>query len=302
MAELNDKSPEDLAGEGEGEGNLIFDAFHSVPVPTPVPPPPPAQTSRTQSPETIKTEAPLRNPTDRGNTNLDARSSGIENMPRETGPKRPAPPPPPSQDRELLNYLKQKINEMEGKLRESQEKGLAFAYELKGREEARKESRREMTEFLAEVKKQQAESESERAHGLELEKARARIEALELKIMEFSAPRPEPPVPPQPSISVEEFERMKAGLKAELAVGLEILSHNFVSVAEVRASMRKMTEMEVYFSSFSSKIAEQERRSAEGAAALDALEGKLACFKTLIDDLKSAMDKLDVRNPSDNKH
>ncbi len=296
MEEFEDKLPEDLAGEGEGEGNSLFAAFHSVPVPAPVPPSPPAQTSRTPSPAAIKTAAPMKT------TNLDARLSGMEGMPREAGPKRPVPPPPPSQDRELLNYLKQKINEMEGKLRESQEKGLAFAYELKGREEARKESRREMTEFLAEVKKQQAESESERAHGLELEKARARIEALELKLMEFSAPRPEPPPPPQPAISVEEFERMKAGLKAELAAGLEILSHNFVSVAEVRASMRKMTEMEVYFSSFSSKIAEQERRSADGTAALDALEGKLASFKTLIDDLRSAMDKLEARNPSDNKH
>ncbi|MEI7482325.1 MAG: hypothetical protein WCK75_08240 [Elusimicrobiota bacterium] len=292
MEELNDKSPEDLAGEGEGEDNLRSAAFHSVPVPAPVPP----------SPAAPKTTAPLKNPADRGNINSDTRFSGIESMPREAGLKRPVPPPPPSQDRELLNYLKHKINELEGKLRESQEKGLAFAYELKGREEARKESRREMTEFLAEVKKQQAESESERAHGLEMEKARARIEALELKIMEFSAPRPEPPVPPQPAISVEEFERMKAGLKAELAVGLEILSHNFVSVGEVRASMRKMTEMEVYFNNFSSKIAEQERKSAEGSAALDALEGKLECFKTLIDDLRRAMDKLDARNPSDNKH
>ena len=98
----------------------------------------------------------------------------------------------------MLDYLKAKINDMEAKLRESQEKGLAFAYELKGREEARKESRREMEEFLAEVKRQQAESEAERSRGLELEKARTRIEALELKIMEFSAPRPEMPVPPKP--------------------------------------------------------------------------------------------------------
>ncbi len=290
MEDRDDKLSKGLSGEGEGEGSSLFSVFRSVPVPAPVPPPAP------------KAAAPLKNQSDRDNINLDAKTSGVDSMPREAGPKRPVPPPPPSQDRELLNYLKQKINEMEGKLRESQEKGLAFAYELKGREEARKESRREMTEFLAEVKKQQAESESERAHGLELEKARARIEALELKLMEFSAPRPEPPAPPQPAISVEEFERMKAGLKAELAAGLEILSHNFVSVAEVRASMRKMTEMEVYFSSFSSKIAEQERRSADGTAALDALEGKLASFKTLIDDLRSAMDKLEARNPSDNKH
>ena len=106
-----------LSGEGGEEGGLpLFAIFRAAPAPAPVPAPPP---------ESLKAPAP---------------------------PEKPPPPPP--QDREMLDYLKAKINDMEAKLRESQEKGLAFAYELKGREEARKESRREMEEFLAEVKRQ----------------------------------------------------------------------------------------------------------------------------------------------------
>jgi len=153
MKEGNDKSLKGLAGGGEVEGGPLFAVFRPTPAPAPVPAPPPAP---------LKAPAP---------------------------PEKP-PPPPPSQDREMIDYLKTKMTELESKLRESQEKGLAFAYELKGREEARKESRREMEEFLAVVKRQQADSETERSRGLELEKARARIEALELKIMEFSASRP----------------------------------------------------------------------------------------------------------------
>lgn len=194
MEEGNDKLLKGLAGGREEEGAPLFSIFR----PAPVPPPPPAP---------IKVPVPLEKPPVRGTPDLEA---GLKK-----------PPPPPPQDREMLDYLKQKINEMEGKLRESQEKGLAFAYEVKGREEARKESRREMDEFLAEVKRQQADSEAERARGVELEKARARIEALELKIMEFSAPRPEPP--PRRELPAGEIERLRSGLKEELTAEFELL-------------------------------------------------------------------------------
>ncbi len=201
MKEGNDKSLKGLAGGGEGEGGPLFAVFRPAPAPVPVPVPPPAP---------LKAPAPPEQP----------------------------PPPPPSQDREMIDYLKTKMTEMESKLRESQEKGLAFAYELKGREEARKESRREMEEFLAAVKRQQAESETERSRGLELEKARARIEALELKIMEFSASRPEPPVPLKPEPpgpqetqlreearreSRREMEKLRAASREDLSAEFELL-------------------------------------------------------------------------------
>ena len=117
----------------------------------------------------------------------------------------------------------------------SQEKGLAFAYELKGREEARKESRREMEEFLAAVKRQQAESETERARGLELEKARTRIEALELKIMEFSAsrpelpvgPKPEPPGPQETQLRAAQMEKLRAASREDLAAEFKLLGQVF---------------------------------------------------------------------------
>lgn len=123
----------------------------------------------------------------------------------------------------MIDYLKARMTELESKLRESQEKGLAFAYELKGREEARKESRREMEEFLAAVKRQQAESETERSRGLELEKARARIEALELKIMEFSAPRPEPPGPQETQLRAAEMEKLRAASRGDLTEEFKLL-------------------------------------------------------------------------------
>ena len=189
----NDKSLKGLAGRGDEEGGSLFAIFHPAPAPAPCPVAP----------------APAE----------DAMRHGVPM------------PPPPSQDREMNDYLKAKLTEMESKLRESQEKGLAFAYELKGREEARKESRREMEEFLAAVKRQQADSETERARGLELEKARARIEALELKIMELSAARPEPPVPPKPEppgpqetqLRAAETEKLRAGLREDLAAEFNLL-------------------------------------------------------------------------------
>jgi len=180
MNEENDKSLKGLAGSGEEGGGPLFAIFRPAPAPAPVPAPPPAP-------------------------------------PAPIPPEKP--PPPPSQDREIIDYLKARMTEMESKLRESQEKGLAFAYELKGREEARKESRREMEEFLAAVKRQQAESETERSRGLELEKARARIEALEFKIMELSVPRAEAPPPHAPAGGIE---KLQAGLKAELSADFEL--------------------------------------------------------------------------------
>lgn len=184
MEEKNDKLLKGLASGGEEGGGPLFAIFRPAPAPAPVPAPPPA---------------PFKAP---------------------VPPEKPPPPPPPSQDREMIDYLKVKMTELESKLRESQEKGLAFAYELKGREEARKESRREMEEFLAEVKRQQVESETERSRGLELEKSRTRIEALELKIMELSVPRVEAPPPHAPA---GEIEKLQAGLKAELSGDFELL-------------------------------------------------------------------------------
>jgi hypothetical protein len=176
----------------------------------------------------------------------------------------------------MLDYLKQKINELEKKLIESQEKGLAFAYEVKGREEARKESRREMEEFLAEVKRQQAESEYERSRGLELEKARGRIEALELKIMEFSAPKPEPPVPPKPEIPAEEFDRLKAGLKAELAAEFGKMA---LAVEESRSGMVEALKRALQSGGVDAADAEA-RRLAEAAGPYN-LGFITACFDNL---------------------
>lgn len=186
MKEENNNSLKGLSGGGEEAGPL-FSIFRPAPAPAPAPP-------------TVSAPAPVPVP-----------------PPAKIPEPAPVPAPPPaSQDREMIDYLKARMTEMESKLRESQEKGLAFAYELKGREEARKESRREMEEFLNAVKRQQAESETERSRGLELEKARSRIEALELKIMEFSALRPELPA--------GEIEKLRAGLKEELAADFALLS------------------------------------------------------------------------------
>jgi len=111
--------------------------------------------------------------------------------------------PPPAQaktekaqahggDADILEYLKARIGALENKLNDSQEKALSFAFELKGREEARNESRREMEELLATIKHQQAAADTEKLRMVELEQSRARIEALEKKLLEAAA-RKDPP-------------------------------------------------------------------------------------------------------------
>lgn len=234
-----------LSGAPPVKGDAIISAFQAAPNPetTPVPTPvtaplPPG------SPAVRDTAPPVEKPAAQESTNLEARLAGIERKLEEAAQQRPP------QDRELLDYMKQKINELEKKLIESQEKGLAFAYEVKGREEARKESRHEMEAFLTEVKRQKAESETERSRGLELEKARGRIEALELKILEFSAPRPEPPAPLKPENLAEEIGKLKNRLDAESSArgkdnnGLRLLAGNIAG---------KVSSME---SDFSKRLAE----------------------------------------------
>ncbi len=106
--------------------------------------------------------------------------------PPAPSPAAPPPEPPRQQDAEILSYLKSKVTQLEANLREAQEKGLSFALELKAREEARKESRREMEEFLGAVRQQQAAAEADRQRSAEADKYRERISALEARLLQIS--------------------------------------------------------------------------------------------------------------------
>lgn len=158
----------DAGEEGAGAGRRpLFSAFK----PKPKPPPRPAVAPSKPSPHQETPPAPPPKPTT------------------------PPPEPPRQQDAEILGYLKGKVAELESKLRESQEKGLSFAFELKAREEARKESRREMEEFLGAVRQQQASAEADRQRAAEQDRYRERIASLEkalLQLTEKSDKAPEP--------------------------------------------------------------------------------------------------------------
>ena len=273
----NDKLLESPGGGAPEEGESLFSMFRPRPAPVPAPAPTaPAQQAPppASSPAPMAAPVSLERPPARVPEDLDAKISAIEKRLEEAALRKPAPP---AQDREMLEYLKSRVNEMEGTLRESQEKGLAFAYEVKGRDEARKESRREMEEFLAEVKRQQAESEAERSRGLELEKARARIEALELKILEFSKAKAEPPPPPQ--IPAEEMEKLKASLAEQQAAGFEALGSALAGKITTETLERQAAGFEALGSALTEKIT------------TETLERQAACFEALGSDLAGKLAK-----------
>ncbi|MBI4351648.1 MAG: hypothetical protein HY550_09430 [Elusimicrobia bacterium] len=148
---------------------------------------------------------------------LETRLAGLEKKLREAAERENARAP----EKEMLEHLKVKTGELETRLRDAQERTLAFAYELKGREEARKESRRETEDLLAAVNRQQKAAEAEKQLAGELERSRERIETLEARVAELTL---RPPAPPDPGLvaRVEELSRKIAAVSArqDAAAGL----------------------------------------------------------------------------------
>lgn len=168
MAGENDKLINGSDAAGGEEITPLFSAFR------PKPRPAPARAETSSKP--ASQEKPAVPP-------LETRLAGLEKKLQEAAEREDARGP----EKQMLDYLKVKTAELEEKLRDSQKKAMEFAYELKGREDARKESHREMEEFLAAVKHQQSAAETERLRALELERSRQRIEALEQKLVEISS-------------------------------------------------------------------------------------------------------------------
>jgi hypothetical protein len=202
----------------EEEVTPLFAAFKPKPKPAPRPVPAPAP-----APAPANTEAPLPAPKPRQEPEKPQASPAMEARLAELEKKlleKAAPAP----EKEALEYLKAKVGELEAKLRESQEKGLAFAFELKGREESRKESRREMEELLATMKQQQSAGETERLRLEEIGKSRARIEALEKRLLDLAADAGTPKQDPAQQERLEALAARLASLESAVAAQAERFS------------------------------------------------------------------------------
>ncbi len=116
-----------------------------------------------------------------------------------------------------------KMAEMEGRLKEFQEKFLLGAAQIKNIEESKISARREIEELLKVVREQHKYSELDRQMHDQLEKAWSRVEEMEKRMMEvYSAAAKKPPEPVAPAVSTEEIaaavvKAVDAGLKERLA-------------------------------------------------------------------------------------
>ena len=99
-----------------------------------------------------------------------------------------------------------KIEEMEARMKDFQEKFLLGAAQIKNIEESKISARREIEELLKVVREQQKYSELDRAMHAQLEKAWTRVEELEKRMMEvYTTAAKKPAEPAAPAVSPAEI-------------------------------------------------------------------------------------------------
>ncbi|MFH1619424.1 MAG: hypothetical protein ABIG11_05915 [bacterium] len=143
MGEKDVKGKDFFSDRANGKEDSIFSALKPQP---PAPPPAPAEASRTLK---AKIEEP-------GN-----KLKKVQEI-KEWEEKQARNPPSSPESSEMTGFLKAKVEDLEKKLFNLQEKALASAMELKSREEAQREARRESEDMLRTIRANQHSAEFDR--------------------------------------------------------------------------------------------------------------------------------------------
>lgn len=128
------------------------------------------------------------------------------------------PPAAPAEQAGAGAAVLSKIEEMEARMKDFQEKFLMGAAQIKNIEESKIGARREIEELLKVVREQQKYSELDRQMHDQLEKAWGRVEDMEKRLMDFYGTISKTPPQPAPAAEVppEVYKLAEAALEERL--------------------------------------------------------------------------------------